>query len=75
MTTNDDKNQAPAETPEEIKARKQVGWSMAARDLEPILSFARAQHRVLTIADAGKTAWDVISELMEERYAEIERGE
>ena len=67
MATNDDKNQAPAETPEEIKGRRLVGWSMAA--------YARANDRVLTINDAGKTAWDVISELMEIRYQEIERGE
>jgi len=75
MAANDDKDQAPEETPEEIKGRRKVGWSMAARDLEPVLTFARAQDRVLTINDAGKTAWAVISELMEERYAEIERGE
>lgn len=75
MATNDDKNQAPAETPEEIKGRRLVGWSMAAKDLEPVLAYARANDRVLTINDAGKTAWDVISELMEIRYQEIERGE
>ena len=75
MATNDDKNQAPAETTEEIKGRRLVGWSMAAKDLEPVLAYARANDRVLTINDAGKTAWDVISELMEIRYQEIERGE
>ena len=63
------------ETPEEIRGRRLVGWSMAARDLEPVLAYARAGDRVLTINDAGKTAWDVISELMEQRYEEIERGE
>ena len=63
------------ETPEEIRGRRLVGWSMAARDLEPVLAYARAGDRVLTTADAGKTAWDVISELMEQRYEEIERGE
>ena len=73
MTTND--GDKPAETPEEIRGCRLVGWSMAARDIEPVLTFARAQDRVLTIDDAGKTAWAVISELMEERYAEIERGE
>ncbi len=73
MATNDDDK--PAETPEEIRGRRLVGWSMAARDLEPVLAFARAQDRVLTTLDVGKTAWDVISELMEMRYAEIERGE
>ena len=75
MATNDDKDQTPAETPEEMRGRRLVGWSFAARDLEPVLTYARAQDRVLTTADAGKTAWEVISELMEERYAEIERGE
>ena len=63
------------ETPEEIRGRRHVGWSMAAKDLEPVLAYARAGDRVLTINDAGKTAWDVISELMEQRYEEIERGE
>lgn len=77
MATNDDDRAKLAETPDEIKGRRQVGWSMAAKDLAPILAFCKANDRVLTIADvaAGKTAWDVISELMEERYAEIERGE
>ena len=63
------------ETPEEIRGRRLVGWSMAAKDLEPVLAYARAGYRVLTINDAGKIAWDVISELMEQRYEEIERGE
>jgi len=63
------------ETPEQIRGRRLVGWSMAAKDLEPVLAYARAGYRVLTINDAGKTAWDVISELMEQRYEEIERGE
>jgi len=75
MATEDDKDQAPAETPDEKKGRRQVGWSMAARDLEPVLAFARAQERILTANDIGKTAWDVISECMEARYDEIERGE
>jgi len=74
MATNDE-DKAPAETPEEIKGRRLVGWSMAAKDLEPVLAYARAQDRVLTINDVNKTAWDVISELMEIRYQEIERGE
>ena len=73
MATKDDDK--PAETLEEIRGRRQFGWAMAAKDLEPVLAFARAQDRVLTIADAGKTAWDVISECMEARYEEIERGE
>jgi hypothetical protein len=75
MATNDDKDRAPEETPEEIKGRRLVGWSMAARDLEPVLAYARAGERLLTTNDVGKTVWDVISELMEIRYAEIERGE
>ena len=75
MATDDDKDQAPAETPEEIKGRRQVGWSMAAKDLEPILAFCKANERVLTANDISKTAWDVISECMEARYEEIERGE
>jgi len=74
MATNDD-NDKPAETPEEIRGRRLVGWSFAARDLEPLLTFVRAQDRVLTANDINKTAWDVISELMEQRHQEIERGE
>ncbi len=74
LTTQDDNDEIP-QTPEEIRGRRLVGWSMAAKDLEPVLAYARAGDRVLTINDAGKTAWDVISELMEQRYEEIERGE
>ena len=74
-TNNDDKNQAPAETPEEIKGRRQVGWTRASMDLSPPLEWLGAGKRIIGPNDVGKTAWDVISELMEERYQEIERGE
>lgn len=75
MAAHDDNNQAPAETLETIQASRIVGWYRASADLEPLLAYARAQDRVLTDRDVGKTAWDVISDLMEIRYQEIERGE
>ena len=73
MATNDDDK--PAETPEKIRGRRLFGWAMAAKDLEPVLTYARAHERVLTANDINKTAWDVISECMEARHEEIERGE
>lgn len=75
MATNDDKDQAPAETPDEIRGRRQVGWSRAAMDLSPPLEWLGAGKRRVQPDDVGKTVWELISEMMEERYGEIERGE
>jgi len=75
MATNDDKDQAPAETPEEIRGRRQVGWTRASMDLSPPLEWLGADKRIIRPDDAGKTVWELISEMMEERYGEIERGE
>ena len=75
MATNDDKNQASAETLEEIKGRRLVGLSRAQMELSPPLEWLGAEKRIIQPDDVGKTAFSIISELVEERYQEIERGE
>ncbi len=75
LMANNDEDKTPAETPDEIRGRRQVGWSRAAMDLSPQLEWLGAGKRLVRLDDVGKTVWELISEMMEERYSEIERGE
>jgi hypothetical protein len=75
MATNDDDKDKPAETPDDIKGRRQFGWSRAAMDLSPPLEWLGADKRIIQPCDVNKSVWEIISELLETRYQEIERGE
>ncbi len=71
------KNDAPdpdkVETPEQVHARKIIGWTKAAGDAELVLDFVAAQYRIIGPEDFEKSAWDVITELFESVHAEIDK--
>ena len=71
------KNEEPEtdklETPAQIHARKSIGRSRAVCDADPILSYIKAGERIITGADTGKTAWDIVSELFEAKRDEIDK--
>lgn len=69
---NDAPDADKAETQAKIHARKIVGWTKAASDAEPILNYIKAGERVITAADIGKTAWNILTELFEAKHEEIE---
>lgn len=64
METHDEKKSA---TP----AERYLGWVRAISDCEPLMLYIGANTRLLVASDVGRTAADVIFELLSKRGDEI----
>jgi hypothetical protein len=73
VSKNDQLGTSKPETAGQRHARKIISWTKAAGDAEPVLDFVAAQYRIITAADFEKSAWDIVSELLEAVRAEIDK--
>jgi len=70
VTTDED--HAPSETPEQVRARKTVGWHQACSDAEPILHYCGAGQRKIDGTDIGKSVADLVYECLNTKRQEFD---